>query len=400
VGDEQSDSDPNLLAANVSVTDLRAKFLYHHEHTLRSSLATVSRYGAATQHLENFARIQAQSAEQISALSFTDYLRGIEVSPNGHSKTFRRRLRDKGVRYILECCRSMYHFGVRHQVLSAAYPNPFSKSGLGKLKVRDAKPIFVFTAAQELRFLEAASDWAFGIHFVLAKTAMRCGEVVHLLIEDLDFATGWLNVAGKPELGWNTKTSSERRIPLVSQVAVVLRRAIGERAKGLVFRRQRFAHEEPILGGQDRSLLTWTLQDRLKVARREVGRELTRREEHRVCHGIWRDAGIVSVDDIRISFIRAARLAGFHATCPKSWRHTFATLMQEANVDLLVRQETMGHRPASAEASILGMTGVYTHTRPEFQRAEIERALRLRPQSLSLAVDRCKPTAPPTSDTG
>jgi hypothetical protein len=30
------------------------------------------------------------------------------------------------------------------------------------------------------------------------------------------------------------------------------------------------------------------------------------------------------------------------------------------------------------------MTGVYTHTTPEFQRQEIERAMRLRPQSLEL----------------
>src|SRR5258708_5677742 len=40
----------------LSVHELRRKFLEHHEHVLRSSLATVSRYRAATQHLENFAR--------------------------------------------------------------------------------------------------------------------------------------------------------------------------------------------------------------------------------------------------------------------------------------------------------------------------------------------------------
>ena len=30
------------------------------------------------------------------------------------------------------------------------------------------------------------------------------------------------------------------------------------------------------------------------------------------------------------------------ATCPKSWRHTFATLLQDSNVDPLVRQITLG----------------------------------------------------------
>ena len=41
---------------------------------------------------------------------------------------------------------------------------------------------------------------------------------------------------------------------------------------------------------------------------------------------------------------------------------------------------------ASADVSVLGMTGAYTHTTPEFQRREIERAVRLRPESLALVT--------------
>lgn len=46
---------------------------------------------------------------------------------------------------------------------------------------------------------------------------------------------------------------------------------------------------------------------------------------------------------------------------PKSWRHTFATPPQEANVDLLIRQLTLGHQPMSSGIGALGMTTVYTH---------------------------------------
>jgi len=38
----------------ISVADLRQQFLDYHEHVAGSSLATVRRYRAATQHLENF----------------------------------------------------------------------------------------------------------------------------------------------------------------------------------------------------------------------------------------------------------------------------------------------------------------------------------------------------------
>src|SRR5262245_17579953 len=46
-------------------------------------------------------------AEQFVQESFTAYLRQIEVAPNGHPNAARRRLRGKGVRFILETCRSL-----------------------------------------------------------------------------------------------------------------------------------------------------------------------------------------------------------------------------------------------------------------------------------------------------
>jgi integrase len=116
---------------------------------------------------------------------------------------------------------------------------------------------------------------------------------------------------------------------------------------------------------------------------------LTRSEILRIARSVWRDAGAVKADAIRNSFIRITRAIGQpEATCPKSWRHTFATLLQDANVDPLVRQNTLGHKP-TLDAG-LGMTANYTHTRRHTQRQQIEEALRLWPQSLELARDLLK----------
>ena len=71
----------------------------------------------------------------------------------------------------------------------------------------------------------------------------------------------------------------------------------------------------------------------------------------------------------------------FGATCPKSWRHSFATLLQDCNIDPLIRQITLGHQPAGGKAA-LGMTSIYSHSRPETQVREIDRALRTWPASL------------------
>jgi integrase len=376
-----------ITPASITVGELRRRFLHHHEHVLGSAVATVARYRSATLYLEDHSRRQGWDAPTVEVGQFLEHLRRVEVAPNGHRNTAKRRLRDKGIRYILEICRSMYHFGNRHGALPVSMANPSTRFGLGRLRVRDAKQVFVFDAAQELAFLSAATLWAFTIHFTLAKTGLRPGELCHLLIEDLDLTAGWLHVRGKPELGWSVKTGRDRRVPLLPEVVAVVRIAVAGRAAGPVFLRERFdIRRNGVLTG-DRTALAAAARRRLAALGAELGRTPTR-DDAAECHrAVWREAGAADVDRVRTTFLAAARRAGLPAaaTCPKSWRHTFATLLQEANVDPLIRQETLGHKPASADASAIGMTGVYTHTTPELQKREIDRALRLRPDVLRLA---------------
>lgn len=373
---------PTLLAFTpVSVPDLRRRFLDYHVHVLKSAVATVRRYHAATRHLEGYAggRGRPPMAHEVSPDAFAAHLRALAVTPNGHPNTARRPLRDKGVRFILETCRAMYAFAAKRRHLPPYAGNPFADLPLDRLAVADAKPVFVFDAEAELAFLTAAGEWAFPVHVTLAKTGLRVGELTHLLVEDVDLAGGWLAVRNKPELGWRVKTGRERAVPLVPEVAAVLRRVVGGRTAGPVFLRPRFgAGDRPPLA-TDRAGLAAACREREAAA----GPGLTRATRLRVAGTVWRDAGAVSADAVRTSFVRTAAAVGRpDATCPKSWRHTFATLLQDANVDPLVRQVTLGHTPT---AGGLGMTASYTHTRPETQRRQIEAAVRRWPGTLALA---------------
>jgi integrase len=379
---------PTLVAFTpVAVPELRLRFLDYHEEVLRSSLGTVRRYRAATRHLEDFAASQPcpPQAHEVRPDAFAAYLRRIEVAPNGHQNTARRRLRDKGVRFILETCRAMYAYALKRRHLPPYAGNPFSELPLDRLKVEDAKPIFVFTADTDLAFLKAASGWAFPVNFTLAKTGLRVGELTHLTIEDVDLGGGWLHVRNKTELGWRVKTGNERSVPLLPEVVAVLRAVVGERTSGPVFLRERLVGKAPALVG-DRCEMGRVCGERQQAAR-VGGQPLTRAEAQKVARRVWWDAGAVKADAVRISFVRVMKGLGHpEATCPKSWRHSFATLLQDANVDPLVRQETLGHRPTSGAG--LGMTASYTHTRPETQREQIERALRRWPESLRCAAER------------
>lgn len=246
-------------------------------------------------------------------------------------------------------------------------------------------PFLFSLLIQSFAFFRAADDWTFPIHFALAKTGMRPGELVHVMIEEVDLDRGWLHVRGKPFLAWRIKSGRDRAIPLVDELASVLRRVIGNRQAGLVFVRPKFCRvERPTAASLNE--LQAIFQQRLDGESSTVGRPLNRAEQARIARGVWSDAGMVKVDAIRTSFIHAMKTIGHpEATCPKSWRHSFATLLQDASVDPLIRQITLGHQPSSASNAALGMTTVYTHTRPETHRAEIIRALQLWPHSLTVA---------------
>jgi integrase len=203
------------------------------------------------------------------------------------------------------------------------------------------------------------------------------------LIEDVDLDRGWLKVSNKPELGWSVKMRRERRVPLIDEAAGLLRHLISSRVAGPVLLRPR-ATDSLALFGADRRAMAAACEER--VARREAhGASLARAEVARIQRSVWRDAGAVTAARIRVSFMQTALRCGLpDASCPKSWRHTFATLLQDANVDPLIRQHTLGHSPTFGPESALGMTSHYTHTRPETLRREIERAMRLWPESLEL----------------
>jgi integrase len=379
--------------APISVSELRAKFLDHHEHILRSSVATVRRYRAATRHLEQFAAQKGHPlpAHKIDAEEFVRHLRMLRVAPNGHANARRRPLRDKGVRYILETCRSMYGYAARKRHLPPYAENSFAGLGLKRVQATDAKPIFVFDEAAEQTFFDAVDNGSFPIHFTLAKTGLRTGEAAHLLIEDLDLEYGWLRIHNKSDLGWWVKTGRERCVPLHPAVVAVLRFAIADRQAGPVFLRPRFTGGESRLAGRSRHALACALERRIQDEESRRGAALPREHEYRIARTIWRDAGALKSDHIRQSFVRwMAAIGRPQATCPKSWRHTFATLLQDANVDPLIRQITLGHAPNLGPESALGMTGVYTHTRSATQRREVLRAIELWPQSLQIAFRRTR----------
>jgi integrase len=368
----------------ISVSDLRQRWLDHHEHVRRSSLATIKRYRAATDHLLTFVEKScpvrhACDFRPRQATEFVRHLRTIKVAPNGHPKARKRPLLDTGIKYILETCCSLFNYAQRNRHLSPYAENPFRTIEVSRMPVEDFRPVVVFTEEQECRFLKACDDWQFPLFLTLLLTGLRPGELCHLLLpEDLDLETGWLYVRNKAQFGWQVKTRNQRDVPLVPVLNKVLRHAIAGRSTGPVFRQRRFSNGREVLLANV-SLPALQRELALRVRRREAASDcsLSRTDRQQVSSTIWRDLGAIDNDLVRREFINVMTGIGMgEITAPKTLRHTFATILQDANVDPLIRNELMGHMPAglSAPGGGLAMTAVYTHTRPETKRRQLDDA--------------------------
>lgn len=370
----------------VGVAELRSLWLEHHELVLRSSVQTINRYRAATDHLLRF--LQQRPVRHAShfhvrhAEEFVRHLRSLRVSPNGHANTAMRPLMDKGLRFVLECCRALFNFAARRRHLPPYAENPFRELEIDRIPVEQARPITLLTAKQERAFLEACDDWQFPLFLTLWLTGLRPGELCHLLLpEDLDLEARLLRVRNKPLLGWQVKTRNERDVPLVPALADVLRLHLGQRQFGPVFRRRNHSGR-PRVGVGDRTALEQGLAQRLAAEEALAGRPLSRATRDRAARRFWRGLGALREDRVRLEFLRLAGAIGLPGcTAPKLLRHQFATALQEGRVDPLIRNELMGHAAAGRRSAGhgLGMTAVYTHTQPEVRRRQLEEALAERP---------------------
>jgi site-specific recombinase XerD len=290
----------------VSVEELVRLWLEHHELVLRSSVATVRRYRAATEHLLHFTRgthigLMADCVTPRIAESFVKHLRGLVVSPNGHSKTPKRKLRDKGLIYILEVCRSLFNYVIRQRHLPPYAHNPFAELGIERMKVEDAKPTGVLSQDEEAAFLAACDPWQFRLFFTLAFTGMRPGELCHLLVEDANFAARTMDIRNRPELGWKTKTRNERKVYLFDELLRVVEGATGGRVCGPLFLARQFAagKDLPPLAGMNAHALSSELSARVADGANKSGPEWNRIAEERAGQKLWRDMGAVTPKEVR-----------------------------------------------------------------------------------------------------
>ncbi|CAN5496292.1 hypothetical protein BH11PLA2_BH11PLA2_03060 [soil metagenome] len=372
-----------LSFEQISIPQLRDRWLEHHEQVLRSAVQTINRYRTATEHLLRFLGQRPVKHTSLFTAShveaFVGYLRTVLVSPNGHANTRKRPLMDKGIRFILEACQILFNFAAKRRYLPPYAENPFQVVNIDRIPIENARSIVLMTAEQESLFLQDCDEWQLPVFATLMFTGMRPGELCHLLIEDLDLADGVVRVLNKPKIGWQVKTRNQREIPLLPILVDLLKKQIDQRMNGPVFLRRK---ADTVNSTKTSAQLERDLIVSVAVCEQIDGLTISRAKRLRLAKSVWHTAGAVDEDHIRKEFTRVAKKIGLlNSTAPKVLRHQFATILQESRVDPLVRNLLMGH--ASSESRNaghgLGMTAVYTHTKLKTIREQLMDAFRERP---------------------
>jgi integrase len=232
----------------------------------------------------------------------------------------------------------------------------------------------VFTPAQEQAFVTACGDWQRSIFLPLATYGMRVGELTHLLVENVDFADGTIQVCSKPEMFWRVKTARRRRLPLTAEMAALLKGLIGRRTAGFVFLNEQFASgaEAPDVPFASDAEFRRHLE-RVAAGVRAADPKATKRDQRRAVTRVCRRAGQVPVKRIQAEFCKLTEQIGCPAfTRTHDLRHLFATRAQERGANPLLVQEIVGHRT-------LDMTRRYTHLGMDVKRRAIKQTTAGRP---------------------
>ncbi len=342
---------------------------------------TVDRYRAALDRLLDFCTDTGVTAiDAIDEATIEDlvrWLRGQTRTRNGCEKGTRDLYKVGGIKFILSTCRTAFNWAGRRRMLPPYVENPFSRFPIDQLRDSEAdeEDLHVFTPEQEKAFFAACSDWQKALFLPLATYGMRVGEWTHVLIENVDFKDGTIQISSKPEMFWRVKTARRRWLPLTAEMTVLLKKLIGRRTAGFVllnehqFKGDKLPASEFVSDEQFRKHLA-TLVAELEGKNPQA----SKRDKRRVVTAFCRSLGQVPVKRVQSEFCELTREIG----CPDftrthDLRHLFATRAQETGTNPILVSQITGHRS-------LEMLKRYTHASVAAKREAVERMTSPQPE--------------------
>jgi len=322
---------------------------------------TTTRYRSSLNHYLQFSHQpgveakypSASNVDREFALQFAAYLVDLQISPNGHPHTPKRRM--ASTRYVQDVVRSLFHWAAdseRGNLLPDGFRNPF----VGKNRKSTDVAIDPFgepdvTLDMAIEFISVCDRFQLQIFALIVLYGLRPSELCFLFHESV--VDGWLHVVCDPALNYVSKGRRDKRLPLIGELSALWMSATAGDRQGLLFERRRVVEqgESPPLLGASRDVLRCEFAER--CGRR---RNLTATERIGVRDEIMKEAGGINYDHVEAEFRGIARRLNWPSPATmKDFRHLFATSLMNAGMPEIYRRYLMGH--SLGKASII----TYSH---------------------------------------
>jgi hypothetical protein len=336
---------------------------------------TAIRYQTALAHYRTFVGLpnvestyrNASRIDREFALQFAAWLASLQVAPNGHPHTRRRRM--ASTHYVQDIVRSMFEWASdadRGNLLPDGFRNPFA----GKRRactdvVRDPFGEPDITVSMAARFLRCCDRFQLPVFALTTLYGVRPSELTFLFLENI--SDGWLHSACNPALHYFSKGRRDKRLPLLDELKVLwCRESIP--AKGLMF------HNRRVADGRERPPLLGASRERLEEEFAQLcngSRLNSARDRIRVRDRLLKDAGALSYDHVEHEFRKIARQLDWPRVATlKDFRHCFSTEMENSGMPEFYRRYLMGHSP--------GRSALVSYTHLNELREHYEQAARNR----------------------
>jgi integrase len=248
--------------------------------------------------------------------------------------------------------------------------NPFTRFPIDQMRDADGQDegSLIFTADQQRAFFAACNEWQRGLFQILVTYGLRVGELTNLLIENVDFTAGTIQICSKPELYWRVKTSRRRMLPLTKETRELIQERIGERKSGFVFLNEEFAN------GTKKTRSSFSSDRAFREHLKRVADDYseqhpdsTEKDLRRLITANCRAMGQIPVKRVQHEFCKLTKQIG----CPDftkahDLRHLFSSRAQEEGMNPILVQELLGH-------ATLTMTKRYTHLGIDAKRQALEK---------------------------
>lgn len=275
--------------------------------TYRSRLAHILDYAEQPNQLTRYPF--AENIDRNFIVELRVFLHSCLVSPNGRIGAKQRQMTARGVINSLVCFRTALAWASNAAVrkLSASWVNPLTNELIGKVDSKDPfrpSPLSIDARVRMVGMMDAWQIRHLALSLVLP---LRPNEATGLLVSDVDFEHGWLNVGTRFGGADFTKGRQTFRLPYPRAIEPLIRHCVGGRVEGPLLRsRHALAGEYVALEVNSIEDLRKAFESELLQAASTVQCEQDRKQ---VFRRLLRKLGGVTEDGLAAEFSRAAESA-------------------------------------------------------------------------------------------